>query len=143
TTSGPDGAFVFDELVRGSAFDLFADTHDGRRARRVDAHVGGDATTLTLKRTWKIEGVVVDARDGSPVAGATVQRMNARSDGREKLATTTDALGRFALQDCDGEYEEIIAAASDGRCSGTCSPEIENRAVPLRIEVGPAGAARG
>src|SRR6185369_5195752 len=37
TTSAADGSFVFDDLMRGAAFDVFASTGDGRRGRVLDA----------------------------------------------------------------------------------------------------------
>jgi RNA polymerase sigma-70 factor (ECF subfamily) len=145
TTSAADGSFAFDDLVRGAAFDVFANAGDGRRGRLFDIRAGvSDAPTVPLQATTSIEGVVVDGRDHSPVAGATVRIRNFRSDGRERLETTTDGNGRFALLDIGHDYTMVLAAAADGRCSAPyTSPFRPGGKVEFEIEVGAGPSAEG
>ncbi len=145
TASAADGSFVFDDLVRGATFDVFASAGDGRRGRVLDVRAGiGEGPTVALQSTTSIEGVVVDARDRRPVAGATVHLRDFRSDGRQRLDTTTDGNGRFALSDVVGDHAVLFAAASDGRCSWPYSPKLRSGAkVELEIEVGLGAATEG
>jgi hypothetical protein len=144
TTSAADGSFSFDDLVRGATFDVFASAVDGRRGRVLDVRAGiGDGPTVPVQATTSIEGVVVDARDRSPVADATVRIRNYRSDGRERLETTTDGNGRFQLS-AIGVLTMVLAAAADGRCSGTYSPQLRpGGKVEFEIEVGPGPPVEG
>src|SRR5262249_29136904 len=85
-----------------------------------------------------------DARDGTPVAGASVRVRNFRSDGRQLLSATADEAGRFAIPVVVREHTMLFAAAPDGRCSGPCGLDLQrDGSHEMKIEGGRAGAADG
>jgi len=147
TNSGPDGSFVIDDLARGSLYDIFGRlTSDGRRARLLDVLVDDDVdVVLNLRSTMTVEGTVVDARDGSPVAHATVAVRNFRSDGVQPLCAQTREDGRFTIREVlGGRTTMVFATTPDGRNSGVYTPPTDGcEKVTVRLEVGSSGVVGG
>lgn len=145
-TSGDDGAFRFPDIVRGEMVELEARTADGRYGRVARTRAMADEiTTILLRASVEFRGIVVDAHDDRPVAGAVVRRL--RSGGsprRETDETVSDGNGEFTLRDLGDKSPLLVAIASDGRVSGFAIPEQSRGSHgEVRIPVGLAEECRG
>lgn len=72
-------------------------------------------------RAGQLEGFVLEANRGEPVAGAKVQAwyLDQRGDRREAAATTTDALGFFAFKDAPTDRAYVLKASKGGQAVAT------------------------
>jgi RNA polymerase sigma factor (sigma-70 family) len=146
TTSAPDGTFRFDDLLRGMDHDVRARAGGGRRGIVRGVTVGSPlAITLTVKPTTAIDGVVVDARDGRAVAGATVRLDGAiEFEGLHGFDRITDEQGRFTMEEVDDSFSFLQVVAPDGRFSGGRTHDFTpGGRVEVRIPVGGLGVSGG
>jgi 5-hydroxyisourate hydrolase-like protein (transthyretin family) len=106
TTTGADGAFLFDGVESGRYALWYAVRDDVVVDAAVLLVPGADAIDVRMTRGASIEGAVLDADSGAPVAGARVVAVRYRGSGISGVegltdvldAAPTDRLGRFALR---------------------------------------------
>ena len=98
----------------------------------------GDATTedfaLSLTPSW-INGTVVDAASGLPVAGATI---HATSGNGYAVAGSTNPGGAFNLTLEPGTYTVAVSASGYMPASTAGVVAVGNRATPLTVDLFPA-----
>lgn len=99
---GP-GSFSLGPLRPGTYY-LRATSEQGHVAYSSPVEVSAAQTTanvsITIQQPGKVAGTVTEQPSGSPLAGATVQLLEgARGSDRKPFTTTTDAAGRFELDD--------------------------------------------
>lgn len=92
--SGPNGAFTIDRLPRGPM--RLAVTHPDYPPNEFEvvASPNSERVRLVLATGGAVEGAIIDARSGAPLAGLT---LSATGPGGETAETSTDKAGRWHL----------------------------------------------
>jgi RNA polymerase sigma factor (sigma-70 family) len=132
TTTGDDGSYGFD--VAPDRYTLMVH-HPGYILDARPLAVSSDRTeSFTLLPGAEIEGVVIDARSGEPIAGAKVSGRSVNEPGdirwlmastmADAMPATTDAAGRFRLSGLPPGAVEVTARRGE-----------LTSAVPARVEL--------
>ncbi len=134
-TTDHQGSFRFGGLENGS-YHLDVSAPSGA-LHREEVEISGDRAIRVELRTASLAGKVVDALDGSPLAGARVSLQNAGDGPSPFDDVVTDARGAFRLAEVgDGAWK--LRAARDGyapaeravQVDGTPPDEVEIRLDP-------------
>jgi hypothetical protein len=132
TTTSPGGAFAFASVGSGR-FRVEADRDPGGAVRSAELSLSEESTTeLTLVLgPAGVGGIVVDADDGHPVAGAA---LSVEGVPWSVPRATSDAAGAFHLSLVPFEATSIVAVASGYRAASVTLGSREDQPEPvLRI----------
>ncbi len=136
-----DGAFSFNGVPRRSysleGVDPVTNRY-GRAGGRIDFDGQEVVTNIELGPLGSVVGVVLDADQTTPVAGAEVQLLLGSSVSQ---TVTADAGGEFAFQSVPGGAFSV-RAFSPGGLSGQASGRIDEESQEVAVEVVIEGSGR-
>lgn len=110
-TSGPDGAFVLENLDRKN-YSLIAELDDYAQTRKEQVAGGSQSVALVLDEGLPLAGVVRDP-DDEPVPAYTLLVTRRQGVIREIVSTRSviDPRGRFEVRVAKGDYELLVSAS--------------------------------
>ena len=126
--------FIFSHPEFLSWTDLGTSDQPSAAPKQLRSHSG----VAVLRRGIAVTGRVL-ARDGSPIAGATV-RVGEQGPGASKVAT--DALGRFRVGNA-WAGENVLTAQAAGHAPEVQPLTIQPGLAPVELRLGPGNTIRG
>jgi hypothetical protein len=153
TRSSPAGAYELEFYTPGTYRVRAADGGEATAARRVTLQWGDDLVVDLPFGGERLEGFVVAADGGAPIAGATIILFNLTpatvaprdDDESRQFQVEADAEGRFEARRLWAGPHRVEARAQ-GFATATLGPIDVPRpegAAPLRLELAPEASVRG
>jgi hypothetical protein len=151
TRSSPAGAYELEFAAPGTYRVRAVDGEEATAARTVAVQWGDDLVVDLPFGGERLEGLVVAADGGAPIAGATILLVNLRpsaganDDDPRQFQVETDAEGRFAARRLSVGPHRVEARAQ-GFATASLGPIDVPRtegAAPLRFELAPEASVRG